>query len=111
MRTENIKKETTLKLPQTPYIDTYLGLKYCNNNRALYLKVLHNFVKKYQYLNLNEVENRERTVHALKGITATLGMTTLTECLVALEISSNSTLINRFQHELVEVVKEIIALR
>ena len=100
-----------IKLPDTPYIDTTIGLKYCNNNQSLYFKVLKNFVKRYQYIDLNEVEDRKRTIHSLKGITATLGMTSLSKQLEELEISFNSTLVNCFQHDLLEVVKEIIKLR
>ncbi len=110
MITENRDNKIEIKLPNTPYIDTTLGLKYCNNNRKLYFKVLNNFVKRYQYINLNEVEDRKKTIHSLKGITATLGMTSLSQQLIELEISFNSTLANRFQHDLLEVVKEIINL-
>ena len=110
MTTQNRDNKTEIKLPNTPYIDTVLGLKYCNNNRSLYLKILHNFVKKYQHLNLNEVEARKRTIHSLKGITATLGMTTLSKQLLELETSFDTTLVNHFQHDLLKVVNEIINL-
>ena len=108
MITQNEQHKTGTSLPNTPYIDTDLGLKYCNNNYSLYIKILNNFVKRYQHLNLNEVEDRKRTIHSLKGITATLGMTTLTEHLTELETSFNSTIINHFQHDLLKVIKEIV---
>ncbi len=110
MTTQNRQQEINIKLPNTPYIDTTLGLKHCNNNRSLYFKILNNFVKRYQHINLHEVEDRKRTIHSLKGITATLGMVTLSEQLIELETSFNSTVINHFQHDLLEVVKEIIKL-
>ena len=110
MTTQNRPHETAIQLPNTPYIDTILGLKHCNNNRALYFKILNNFVKRYQYINLHEIEDRKRPLHSLKGITATLGMTILSECLIELETSFNSTLINHFQQNLLKVVKEIIRL-
>ena len=108
MTTQNRPHETAIQLPNTPYIDTTLGLKHCNNNRALYFKILNNFVKRYQHLDLNKIEDKKRTLHSLKGITATLGMTTLSECLMELEHSFNPTVINHFQQDLVKVVKEII---
>ncbi len=110
MTRENSQQTVEIKLPDTPYIDISLGLKHCNNNRSLYFKVLNNFVKRYQHLNLNEVEDRARTIHTLKGITATLGMVTLSEQLIELESSFNSTVLNHFQHDLLEVVNEIIRL-
>ena len=110
MTTQNRQYETGIKLPNTPYIDTTLGLKYCNNKPSLYFKILNNFVKRYQHINLHEVEDRKRTIHSLKGITATLGMVTLNEQLGELEISFNSTIINHFQQDLVKVIEEIIKL-
>ena len=110
MTTQNRLHETHITLPNTPYIDTNLGLKHCNNNYSLYFKVLNSFVKRYKDINLNEVKDRKRTIHSLKGITATLGMTSLSKQLIELEISFNSTLANRFQHDLLEVVNEIIKL-
>ena len=110
MSTKNRDNTTEVKLPNTPYIDTALGLKYCNNNRTLYFKILNNFVKRYQNLNLLEVEDRKRTIHSLKGITATLGMTSLYKQLIELEKSFNLTLANHFQQELFNTVNEIVKL-
>ena len=108
MTTQNREYETAKELPNTPYIDTALGLKHCNNNRNLYIKILNNFVKRYQHINLHEVEDKKRTIHSLKGITATLGMTSLTESLVELENRCNPISINYFQQELLKVINEII---
>ena len=108
MTTQNGQQKLSIKLPNTPYINTTLGLKHCNNNHSLYFKILNNFVKRYQHINLNELEDRKRTLHSLKGITATLGMTTLTEQLIELETSFNSTYVNYFQHDLKQVVSKII---
>lgn len=110
MLTKNRDNTTEIKLPNTPYIDTALGLRYCNNNHHLYFKVLKNFVKRYQNLNLVEVKDRKRTIHTLKGITATLGMTSLSKQLIELEKSFNSTLANHFQQELFNIVNEIAIL-
>lgn len=97
-----------IKLPNTPNIDITLGLKHCNQNRALYLKILKSFVERYQQLNLNELEERERTLHALKGLTATLGMVKLNQLLRELEESFNPIVINRFQQLLSQTIRDII---
>ena len=110
MTKQNRQQEIDIRLPNTPYIDTALGLKHCNNNRSLYFKVLNNFVKRYQHINLNEVEDRKRTIHSLKGITATLGMTSLSEQLIELEISFDPIALNHFQQDLLKVIKEIIKI-
>ncbi len=111
MTVQNRQQEIDIKLPDTPYIDTNIGLKYCNNKKSLYFKVLNNFVKRYQHIDLNEVKDRKRTIHSLKGITATLGMTTLSEELAELEVSFNSILANKFQQDLLKVIKEIVKIR
>ena len=108
MTTQNREHKTAIELPNTPYIDIDLGLKHCNNNRNLYIKILDNFVKRYQDINLHEVKDKKRTIHSLKGITATLGMTSLSESLVELENSYNPIAINYFQQELLKVIREII---
>ena len=102
--------EPTIKFPNTPSIDVILGLKHCNNKQALYLKVLNNFVKRYQSLQLDEIKSdeRARTLHSLKGLTATLGMTTLSQLASDLEHSFESIKINIFSQELKHVCQSIL---
>lgn len=101
-----------IKLPHTPNIDITLGLKHCNQNRALYLKILKSFVKRYQNLNLNELEEKERdrTLHSLKGLTATLGMVKLNQLLREIEESFNPIVINNFQQLLSQTIMDIISI-
>ena len=108
MKTIQHTKETTIQLPNTPYIDIVTGLKHCNHNRSLYCRVLNNFVKRYQNLDLNHLEDKKRTLHSLKGITATLGMTSLSTQLASLEKSFDSHIINHFTQDLQKVVESII---
>jgi len=102
--------EPTIKFPNTPSIDIRLGLKHCNNKQALYFKVLNNFVKRYQSLQLDEIKSdeRARTLHSLKGLTATLGMTTLSQLANDLEHSFESIKINIFSQELKHVCQSIL---
>jgi len=101
-------QDTMIKLPNSKSIDIVLGLKHCNQNRALYFKILNSFVKRYQHLNLEEVEDKARTLHSLKGLTATLGMTGLNQTLRELEETFNPILINSFKHELSQIVDDIV---
>jgi len=105
--------EPTIKFPNTPSIDIMLGLKHCNNKQALYSKVLKNFVTRYQSLQLNEIESNERarTLHSLKGLTATLGMTTLSQLASELEHSFENIKINSFSQELMLVCQSILNIK
>ena len=111
MTTTQPTNQATVKLPNTPHINISLGLKHCNQNRPLYFKVLNSFVRRYQNINLNEVEDRKRTLHSLKGISATLGMTSLTNSVTKLEESFEITYVNNFTQELDLVVENIINIQ
>ncbi len=111
MTTIQNSQEPTIKLPSTPYIDIVAGLKHCNHNRSLYFKVLNNFVKRYQHIDLDTIEDKKRTLHSLKGITATLGMTSLSTQLASLEQSFDSKIINNFKQDLQKVVESIINVK
>ena len=102
-----------IKFPNTPSIDIVVGIKHCNNNQALYLKVLSSFVKRYQSIELNEIKNdeRARTLHSLKGLTATLGMTTLSKITSDLEYSFENIKINAFSEELRDICQSILNIK
>ena len=111
MTTIQNSQEPIIQLPSTPYIDIVTGLKHCNHNRSLYFKVLNNFVKRYQHIDLDTIEDKKRTLHSLKGITATLGMTSLSTQLASLEKSFDSKIINNFKQDLQKVVESIINVK
>ena len=108
MTTLQYQNEHSIQLPNTNSIDTSLGLKHCNQNRALYFKILNSFVKRYQHINLHQIEDRERTLHSLKGLSATLGMNNLNRTITQLEESFEPTYINNFKQELNTIVDKII---
>jgi len=70
-----------ITLPSFVHIDTLIGLKYLNGNKSLYLKILNNFLIRYQHLNPSDYTTKELKdiIHAIKGLSATLGMTTLAQ--------------------------------
>jgi len=110
MTTNPINTNQIIKFPNTPSIDISLGLKHCNNNKALYFKILNNFVTRYQAINLKDIQAEElkRTLHSLKGLSATLGMVKLTNILSELENSYETTKINAFSLELQQITQSIL---
>lgn len=67
------------RLPNFIYINTEIGLKFLNNNKKLYLKILNSFLDRYEYLKIDTLDSEELkdVVHSIKGLSATLGMETL----------------------------------
>jgi len=66
-------------LPVFEHINTNIGLKYLNGNENLYTKILNNFRERYKNIELNTLKNEElhHVIHAIKGLSSTLGMTYL----------------------------------
>ncbi len=91
------------------YINTQLGLKYLNNNKKLYLKILKNFVNRYKDLNI-ETLNRDSlkdTIHTIKGLSATLGMSTLSQLATTIYQTNNINLLPEFSKELTNITDEL----
>ena len=63
-------------LPDIPEINLDAGLRHFANNKVLFLKVLKDFIKQYQTLTFDTVDeaDRPRLVHTLKGLTGNLGI-------------------------------------
>jgi len=78
-----INKKELLELK---YIDSKLGLEYLNGNIELYYKILKNFVNRYKDLQIETLDKDKlkNTIHTIKGLSATLGMTELSELATSL---------------------------
>ena len=79
-----------LQMLHSKFINTTLGLKYLNQNKTLYLKILESFRERYlsiDFYALSE-EEFERTVHTIKGLASTLGMEALYQSIVEFEKTS-----------------------
>jgi len=96
--------EDNIELPNSQYININLGLKYLNNNKKLYLKILNSFIVRYNHLNLPILDEDElkSTMHTIKGLSATLGMEKLST--LAKKIHDKKT------NELLEEFTELLAL-
>jgi PAS domain S-box-containing protein len=85
--------DDTAKIPEIKGLDTSDGLRRINNNTDLYLKLLGKFSKNYSTF-INElkrsleeglIEESERMVHTLKGVSGNIGATDLHSFSVTLD--------------------------
>jgi len=101
---------TDNKLLSFKTIDSTVGLKYLNENEELYLKILNNFLLRYQdieFLNLDEVLLMN-TLHSIKGLSATLGMMDLAKaCIQAENSNKEKSALLEFSSKLEEVMDEL----
>ena len=101
-------------LPVFEYIDVQSGLYYVGKNKKLYLKTLEDFKKKYEGTSFEGLDDEEyfRTVHTLRGLSATIGADTLNTVAAKAEDfrrREGTDLINELQKVLddLDVVKHI----
>ena len=109
MQLQNFSDDLKIKLINSPLINTDIGLNYFNNNKALYLKILHSFTQRYENLNLQNIEKEEleRTLHTIKGLTLTLGMEPISHSIKELEKGINEISLRAFNKLLNETLKLI----
>lgn len=109
MLAEKPIKNVNIALQNSPYINTTLGLKHLNDNDTLYVKILKSFAKRYKELQPHTLKEEElsRTLHTVKGLTATLGMESLTAIIEQLENNTTLPLLSDFSQQLEIVVIEI----
>ncbi len=99
-------------LPSFNYIDTSIGLKYLNGNKILYLKILNNFLRRYQDTKQHSIDKAslKNTIHTIKGLSATLGMNDLAKSATETEESNEEECILDFFTKLQEVIGELETL-
>jgi len=100
-------------LPHSKYIDTTAGLKYLNNNRELYLKILNRFLTRYREFDIREIEKDsfKNEMHTLKGLSSTLGMDQLTDLAKKLHDEQSTELFNDFTETLNSIVNALMAMQ
>lgn len=89
--------QTDVTLPSFEHINTALGLKYLNGNKALYLKILNSFLSRYETLEIImlSIDDLKSTMHTVKGLSSTLGMESLS--LLARTIHDTPTIDNKLE--------------
>jgi len=106
---DHIEKEDELEVPDFETIDTAQGLDYLSNDKNIYLKLLHNFLKKYTDLNLNAMDEEEfaLSTHTLKGLSASIGAKKLNTLVTQLDTTQDRTFIHPVDQELNKVLNEL----
>jgi len=101
--------ENSIELIDFQYIDTKLGLSYLNNNQKLYLKILKNFLNRYKDLRVELLDNKNLndTLHTIKGLSATLGMTALYNITHNIYETKDKSKLSLFSHNLLLVIEEL----
>ncbi len=96
-------------LPDFKAIDTKVGLIHTDSNFELYVKILHNFKMTYYNLSFRELdeEHFKRTLHTLKGMSATIGATKLSEMCTTADYNSSSEVIEILERSLSLVLKDL----
>ncbi|NCO02181.1 MAG: response regulator [Epsilonproteobacteria bacterium] len=99
----------TATIPNFINIDTSLGLHYMVNNEKLYLKILNSFYNSYKELNLENLNAKEfkNVIHTLKGLSANIGATNLSNIAKEIETTQNKNLFPKFYEELHKVCDEL----
>ncbi len=99
-----------IQLPYFQNIDTNIGLKYLNNNKKLYLKILNNFLHRYRDLKIDRLKDNETKdmIHGIKGLSSTLGMINLNKVATTIHNNKNIDKLKDFSKELSIVINELI---
>jgi len=98
-----------IMIPSLQHINTTQGLRYLAGNRKLYLKLLRNFVKDYQGFSITSLDSHtlKRTIHTLKGLSASIGALTLYKITQELEDKHEKESLNALTQELQKIVDEL----
>ena len=108
-----IEKKESLELPAFINIDTKLGLSHLADNKKLYLKILHDFYTNYKEIKLEDIkeDELERFAHTLKGLSANIGATKLSDISKELEKTQDRELFENLNAELTKVTEELQVLQ
>ncbi|NCA70252.1 MAG: response regulator [Sphingobacteriia bacterium] len=91
-------------------LDTAAGLAYMSGDQRLYERILVGFATSFRDLRLHpQAPDARRTLHSIKGLSATLGAVRLHQLALALESSWDAAALDAFHGELDGVVAEIDA--
>jgi len=99
-------------LPNSEYIDTTTGLKYLNNNKGLYLKILNRFLTRYSNFDITSIKEDDfkNEMHTLKGLSSTLGMEQLSTLAKNLHEEQNEELFRDFTKILDAIILDLNAI-
>ncbi len=100
-------------LPNSQYIDINLGLKYLNANKKLYLKILNSFLTRYTHFKINNIKKDEfqNEMHSLQGLSATLGMESLSNLAKELQNEQSEDFLLEFSKTLECIIKDLTVMQ
>ncbi len=103
------KEQEKIIIPEFKRLESTKALKNLLGNKKLYLKILNDFFHNYQHIEITTLSNEElyRTIHTIKGLSATLGATALHEISKELEETQDRNLLESWHVELTNVLDEL----
>jgi len=106
---ELIVNSEKIDIPKFDRIDTKVGLSHLAGNEKLYIKILNEFIKDYQDITLEKLDNEkfDRTIHTLKGLSANIGASTISQIALKIEDTKDKTLLPNLYDELNIVISEL----
>ena len=98
-----------VQIPDLHTIDTTLGLRHMGGNKKLYLAIVSDFLYDYKELKIEELSEEEfkRTLHTIKGLSASIGATHLEEITKELAVSGERELLEVWQVQMKRVMDEL----
>ncbi len=108
-RPKESPKEQECEIPTFETIDTSKGLGYLGGNQPFYLKLLRNFKKSYENLDIESLDEESFRIHlhTIKGLSANIGAMGLHEEAKKLEADRDALRIDAFSKELRSVIEEL----
>jgi len=96
-------------LAHSKYINTTEGLKYLNNNKELYLKILNRFLTRYKDFDIKSIQKDDfkNEMHTLKGLSSTLGMEQLSNLAKKLYDEQREELLDDFSKTLESTILDL----
>jgi signal transduction histidine kinase/DNA-binding response OmpR family regulator len=103
------KKSDDLFFPDFKTIDTKVGLSYLAGNKKIYIRMLKSFYKSTKDLDLEKMSDEEidRTMHTLRGMSASIGALSLNKLVIELDDNSQRSDFDQFYKELNLVFEDL----
>ena len=106
---KKIQIDDSEEIPPLLTIKTDVGLKHLMGNKGLYLKILNDFLNKYENFNMDNLSEQEFKIetHTIKGLSANIGANFLYKIAKELDESGDKKFLEEFCYELDLVIKEL----
>ncbi len=98
-----------ITIPEFKTLNTTKALHQLLGNKKLYLKILNNFFDTYKDIDVETLSNEEfyRTIHTIKGLSASIGAMALYEVSKELNDTQDRNLLESWHVELIKVLNEL----